>query len=135
MQSLENETGRRGNPGYYLPKVEINCYNIKIKGRKFFHHPVNNEIKPYENIRKIGTGQEGNYTIRCLLDYPYFRESFKMIAIELGKQQALCADQRTIHLINFTVNLECVNDTKILFILEEIKQTHLDFSQGTMKVL
>lgn len=58
-----------------------------------------------------------------------------MIAIELGKQQALRADQRTIHPINFTVNLECVNDTKILFILEEIKQTHLDFSQGTMKVL
>ena len=128
MLSFENEAGRRGYPGCYFPKVETKGYNIKIKGRNFFDQPVNNEIKAYENIRKIATGQKDNYTARCLLDYPYFRESFKMIAIELGKQQALGADPRTIQLINFTVNLERVGDTKMLFVLEEIKQTILDFS-------
>ena len=50
--------------------------------------------KTYENIRKIATGKGDDYTTGCLLDYPYFKDNYKMIAIDLSKQQALDADPR-----------------------------------------
>ena len=59
-----------------------------IDGKNFFDQPINNDYKTYENIRKIATGQAGDYTTGCLLDYPYFKENYKMIAIDLSKQQA-----------------------------------------------
>ena len=58
-----------------------------------------------------------------------------MIAIDLRKQQALDSDPRAIEQINFTANLNRAGDTRIYFILEETKETLLDFSQGTVKVL
>ena len=58
-----------------------------------------------------------------------------MIAIDLRKQQALDSDPRAIEQINFTANLNKAGDTRIYFILEETKETLLDFSQGTVKVL
>ena len=45
------------------------------------------------------------YITGCLLDYPYFKENYKLIAIDLSKQQALNADPRVIQKINFTTNL------------------------------
>ena len=70
-----------------------------------------------------------------MLDYAYFKNYYKMIAIDLSKQQTLDADPRAIQQINFTVNLDRVGNTRIYFILEEAKETVLDFSQGTVKVL
>ena len=58
-----------------------------------------------------------------------------MIAIDFSKQQALDANPRTIQQINFTANLDRANNTRIFFVLEEAKETILDFSQGTVKVL
>ena len=58
-----------------------------------------------------------------------------MIAIDLHKQQALDADPRAIQQINFTTNLDRDGNTRIYFILEEPKETIIDFSQGTVKVL
>ena len=57
-----------------------------------------------------------------------------MIAVDLSKQQALYAGPRTIQQINFTANLDRAGNTRIYFILEEAKETILDFSQGTVKV-
>ena len=75
--SFENENGRTSHSEYYFPKVEI-------KG--FFDQPINNDTKTFENIRKIATGQGDDYANGCLLDYPYFKENYKMIAIDLSKQ-------------------------------------------------
>ena len=58
------------NWDYYLLYVEIKDYNVKIDGKNFFDQPIDNDVKTYENIRKIATGQEDDYTIGCLLDYP-----------------------------------------------------------------
>ena len=66
-----------------------------------------------------------------MLDYPYFKDSYKMIAEDLSKQQALDADPTANQQINFTANLDRGGNTKIYFILEEAKETKLDFSQGT----
>ena len=65
-----------------------------------------------------------------MLDYPYFRDSYKMIAIDLSKQQALDADPRAIQQINFTANLDRADNTRIYFILEEAKETILELSRG-----
>ena len=84
-------------------------------------------IKTYENIRKIAIGQGNDYTRGCLLDYTYFKKSYKMIAINLSKQQALDADPRAIQQINFTENLNRTGNTRIYFILEEAKETVFEF--------
>ena len=105
-----------------------------IDGKNFFDQPINSMTKKYENIRKIATGQGDGYTTGCLLDYPYFKDHYKMIAINLSKQQALDADLRAIQHINFTGNLDKDGNTTF-FIIEEAKETVLDFSQETVKVL
>ena len=79
----------------------------------------------YDNIRKIAACHGDDYTTGRLRDYDYFN---KMIAIDLGKQQALDADPKPIQQINFTVNLEQQA------IIKEAKGIVLDFSRGTVKV-
>ena len=56
-----------------------------INGENFFHQPVKDNKVTYENIRKIATSQGDDYTIDCLLDYPYFKDNYKMIDIDLFK--------------------------------------------------
>ena len=55
--------------------------------------------------------------------------------LDLSKQQALDADSKAVQQINFTANLDRPRNTRIYFILEEAKETVLDLSQGTVKVL
>ena len=88
-----------------------------------------------ETLEKIATGERDDYTTGCLLDYSYFQNHYKMIAIDLSKQQALDADPSQIKQINFTANLDRVRNATMLFIIEEAKETVLEFSQGTLKVL
>ena len=59
---------------------------LMIDGKNLFDQPIKNDIKTYENIQKITTGQEGDYTTGCLLDYNYFIKHYKMKAIDLSKQ-------------------------------------------------
>ena len=103
-------------------------------GKNIFDQPINNMIKRYENIRKITTSQGDDYTTGCLLDYTYFKK-YKMIAIDLSKQQALDSDPRATQQINFTANLDRAGNTRIYVILEEVKETVFEFPQGTVKVL
>ena len=133
--SSENEDDRTSHSTYYLAKVEIKDYNVMIDGKNFFDQPINSMTKTYENIRKIATGQGDDYTTGCLLDYSYFKNYYKMIAIDLSKQQELDADPRAIQQINFTANLDRNGNTTMFFIIEEAKETVWDFSQGTVKVL
>ena len=133
--AFENDNHRISDDRYYLPTVEIKDYNIMINGENFFDKPIKNNKVAYENIRKIATGQGDDYTTGCLLDYSYFADIYKMIAVDLSKQQALDADPRAIQQINFTANLDRAGNTRVYFILEEAKETILDFSQGTVKVL
>ena len=133
--AFENDNPRTSDERYYLPTVEIKDYNIMINGENFFDQPIKNNKVTYDNIRKIATGQGDDNATSCLLDYPYFKETYKMIALDLTKQEALDADPRAIQQINFTANLDRAGNTRVYFILEEAKETILDFSKGTVKVL
>ena len=77
-----------------------------VNGRNVFGQPVKKHSVTYDNIQKIATGQGDDYTTVCLLDNDYFKNYYKMIAIDLSKQQALDADPKSIQQINFTTNLD-----------------------------
>ena len=81
-----------------------------------------NDLRTYDNIRKIATGQSDCYTTVCLLDYSYLELNYKLIAIHLSKKQILNADPKAMQQINFTWNLEKDN-ARIFFIIEEAKET------------
>ena len=94
---------------------------------------MKNDFKLYDNIRSFTTGQGDDYTTGCLLNYNYFKKHYKIIAINLSEQQKLNSYPKAIKQINFTENMK--NDTPIFSIIEEAKETLLDFSKGTVKVL
>ena len=106
-----------------------------VIGENFFDQPIKDNKVTYKNIRKVATGKGHNYTTGCLLDYQYFRDNYKMIAVDLNRQQALDTDPRAIQQINFTANLDREGDTRVCFILEESKENILNFAQGSVKVL
>ena len=79
--------------------------------KTFLINQQKNDKIAYEKIRKIPTGQGDGYTTGCLLDQAYFKNYYKMIAIDLSKQQVLDADPRAIEQINFTANLDTAGNT------------------------
>ena len=83
--AFENELQRIGAKCYYIPNVQLKDYNIIINGKKFFDQPIKNDKVTYENIRKICTGSGDDYTTGSFLDYPYFKDTYKMIAVDLSK--------------------------------------------------
>ena len=133
--AFENDAQRKVHSSYYLPNVEIKNYNVMINGENFFDQPIKDNKVTYENIREVAIGKGDDYTTGCLLDYLYFRDNYKMIAIDLSRQQALDPDPRKIQQINFTANLDRAGNTRVYFILEESKETKLNFAQDTVKVL
>ena len=133
--AFENDTQRTSHSGYYLPSVEIKNYNIVINGENFFDQQIKNKKITYDNVRKIDTGYGDDYTAGCLLDYPYFIETYKIIAVDLSKQKALDFYLTAIQQINITGNLDRAGNTRVYFILEEAKETVLDFSQEIVNVL
>ena len=115
--------------------MEIKDCNVLFDGRNFFDQPIKSDLKTYGNIREIATGQGDDYTTGCLLDYPYFKTYYKLIATDLSKQQKLNADPKAIQQINFTGNLDRAEGATMFFIIEEAKETVLYFSKVTVKVL
>ena len=105
-----------------------------IDGKNFFDQPIKNDKVTYDII-KIATRQGDDYTTGCLLGYTYFKNYYKMIVVDLSKQQALDADPKAIQQINFTENLDRAGNTRLYFILEEAKETVFEFLQGAVKVL
>ena len=82
---FKDDDGRKSYKQYYLPTVKIKYYNVMIDGRNFFDQPIKNDLKTY-NIGKIATSEDDDYTTGCLLDYPNFKNYYKLIAIDLSKQ-------------------------------------------------
>ena len=117
--AFQDDAQQTSKKRYYIPNVEIKDYKIMINGKNFFDQPMKNNKLTYENIRKVAIGHGDDYTTGCLLDYIYFKKYYKMIAIDLSKQQVLDADPRAIQQISFTANLDRDGSTGFYFILEE----------------
>ena len=123
---------------YFLPRDKIDNCNIEIDERNFYDQPINNSIKQYDEVRKTSTGQGDDYTTGCLLDYLYFRKNYRLLAADLSRQKALDSDSRAIQQVIFAGKIKpTVANTRVVifYVLEKSKETILEFSKGTTKVL
>ena len=73
--AANNEAGINNNKMYFLPRGEIENYNVLVDEWNFYDQPINDLIKQYDEVRKVSTGQGDDYTTGCLLDYAYFKDN------------------------------------------------------------
>ena len=109
----------------------IKDYNVIIDKLAFFDSPIKTEEEAYEKIIDISKNNE--YTTGNLLDYDYFKKYYKLIAIDLSKQQVLQENEDLIQQINFIGRLEAA--ANIFTIIERKENTILEFSQNFANVL
>ena len=102
--AYQNAANRQSFPQFYLPRVMIKDFNVIIDRLAFFSLPIKTEEEAYEKIIDISRNNE--YTTGNLLDYDYFKKYYKLIAIDLSKQQVLQENEDLIQQINFIGRLE-----------------------------
>ena len=123
---------RNGQQKYYLPRIDLEKYNVIIDGRNFYDNPIESDIEKYRELKKVMIGKGEDYTTGSLLDFNYFDKHYKLVATDLSKQKELDADPRAIQQIEFKYMLR--TNSTIYWVLEKSKETILEFYQGTVKV-
>ena len=127
--SRNNNTDNKDSfSGYYVPNSEIKDFNVLIDGKSFFDLRVKNEEETYEKIVEMSNNND--YTTGNLLDFGYFKENYKLIAIDLSKQTILKDPQQ----INFIGKLDKDNRARIFFIIEKSEETTFNFSQNSATI-
>ena len=109
VNSTNNKVEGNSHTKYFFPRVNITNYNVLIDGRNFYDQLINDQIKKYDKIRKIATGQADDYTTGCLLDFQYFKDHYQLIAVDLSKQKELDADSRAMEQVEFYGMLKSVS--------------------------
>ena len=87
----------------------IDNHNVIINGKSFYDQAINSDIKLYEEIRKLTTGQ-WDYTNECLLDYDYIKNHYRLIVVDLSRLKELDADPKAIQQIEFVGQLKKINN-------------------------
>ena len=129
--TYQNADDRQSFSQFYLPKVLVKVFNVIIGKLAFFDLPIKTEEEVYEKIIDICRNNE--YTTGNLLDYDYFKKHYKLIAIDLRKQQVLQENEDLIQQINFIGRLtEAAN---VFIIIEKKENTILRFSQNLANVI
>ena len=128
----DNHFNKDSQQIYYLPRNDLNKYNVIIDGRDFFDNPIESDIEKYRELKKVMIGKGEDYTTGSLLDYNYFKKNYKLVAVDLSKQKELDADPRAIQQIEFKYMLG--TNSTIYWVLEKSKETILEFYKGTVKV-
>ena len=129
--AYQNADDRQSFYEFYLPKVMIKDFNVIIDKLVFPDLPIKNEEEAYEKIIDISRNNE--YTTGNLLDYDYFKKYYKLIAIDLSKQQVLQENEDLIQQINFIGRLE--KAANVFIIIEKKEKTIIEFSQNFANVL
>ena len=115
---------------YYVPKVEIKDFNVLIDRKRFFDLPVKNKEEACKKI--MGMSDNNNYTTGDLLDFAYFKENCRLIAIDLSKETKVKDPQQ----INFIEKLENQDHwTTIFFIIEKSEEKTFNFSQNSVTII
>ena len=133
INNTKNRVVRGNHRKHFLPRVYISLYNVLVDDKTFYSQLANDQIKKYDEIRKIATGQRDDYTTGFLLDYQYFRDQDQLTVVDLSKQKELDADPRAIHQIEFYGMLR--TSSTVCTILEKPKETVLEIYKGTEKLL
>ena len=126
-----NADDRQSLSQFYLPNVMVKDYNVIIDKLAFFDLPIKTEEEAYEKIIDISRNNE--YTTGNLLDYDYFKKHYKLIAMDLSKQQVLQENEDLIQQINFIGKLE--EAANVFIIIEKKENTILEFSQNFANVI
>ena len=121
--AYQNADERQLFSQFYLPNVIVKDYNVIIDKLAFFDLPLKTEEEAYEKIIDISRNNE--YTTGNLLDYDYFKKYYKLIAIDLSKQQVLQENEDLIQQINFIGKLE--EAANVFIIIEKKENTILEF--------
>ena len=129
--SFENEKDRTSYSKYYIPKIEEEDFNILIDGKSFFDTPIKNKEETYEKIIKMS--RNSDYTTGNLLDYEYFSNHYKLIAVNLSKQTEL-GNLDIKQQINFIGRLD-ENNTTMFFIIEKSEETTFQYSQNFVSII
>ena len=129
--AYQNADDRQSYPQFYLPNVMVKDYNVIIDKLTFFDLPIKTVEEAYENIIDISRNNE--YATGNLLDYDYFKKHYKLIAIDLSKQQVLQENEDLIQQINFIGKLE--EAANVFIIIEKKENTILEFSQNLANVI
>ena len=128
----DNQFNNDSQQIYFLPRNDLNKYNIIIDGRNFYDNPIESDIEKYRELKKVMIGKGEDYTTGSLLDYNYIKKHYKLVAVDLSKQKELDADPRVIQQIEFKYMLGTNSTT--YWVLEKSKETILEFYKGTVKV-
>ena len=128
----DGQPTRNGRKKYYLPRVDLNKYNVIIDGRNFYDNPIESDIEKYKELKIVMIGKGEDYTIGSLLGFNYFKKHYKLVAADLSKQKELDADPRALQQIEFKYTLG--TNSTIYWVLEKSKETILEFDEGTVKV-
>ena len=123
---------RNGRRKYYLPRTDLEKYNVIIDGRNFYDNPIESDIEKYRELKKVMIGKGEDYTTGSLLDFNYFDKHYQLVAVDLSTQNELDADPRAIQQIEFKYMLG--TNSTIYWVLEKSKETILEFYKGTVKV-
>ena len=134
IDNNNNNDNRKSFSQFYFPRVMIKDFNVVIDKLAFFDLPIKTEEEPYEKIIEISKNNE--YTAGKLIDYDYFKKYYKLIAIDLSKQQVLQENEDLVQQINFIGRLDTnANASANVFIIIEKKEnTILEFSQNFANV-
>ena len=125
-----NQPTRNGQQKYYLPRIDLEKYNVIIDGRNFYDNPIESDIEKYRELKKVMIGKGEDYTTGSLLDFNYFDKYYKLVAVDLSKQKELDADPTAIQQIEFKYMLG--TNSTIYWVLEKSKETILEFYKGTV---
>ena len=115
---------------YYVPNVEIKDLNVLIDVESFFDLPIINEEETFEKM--IEMSRNNDYTTGNLLDFAYFKENYRLIAIDLSKQTKL-KDPQQINFIGKLKNQD--HGATMFFIIEKSEETTLEFLQNFVNIL
>ena len=129
--AYQNADDRQPFSQFYLPKVMVKDYNVIIDKLAFFYLPIKTEEEAYEKIIDISRNNE--YMTGNLLDYDHFKKHYKLIAIDLSKQQVLQENEDLIQQVNFIGRLE--EAANVFIIIEKKENTVLKFSQNFANVI
>ena len=130
LLAYQNTDDRQSFSQFYLPNVMVKDYNVIIDKLAFFDLPIKTEQQAYEKIIDIKSNE---YTTGNLLDYDFFKKYYKLIAIDLSKQQVLREKEDLIQQINFIGKLE--KAANVFIIIEKKENTILEFSQNLANVI
>ena len=82
-----NNSWKSSHRKHFLPRADITNFNVLIDSRNFYDQPIGDQIKKYDEIRKIASRQGDDYTTGCLLDYQYFKDHYQLITVDLSKKE------------------------------------------------